>query len=323
MRSVIVIARKELVDLRRDRVVVTLLACLAVAIIVSVVVASLDFRAQLSEYHAYLAQIRASGSGITPAEPRLFPLQLLRGGMEYVEIVGALFAVVLGYSTIAAERRRGTLHLLLTREIGRAGFALGKLAGIAVFWAVVLVALVAVSTATVAVVGTAHFALGDAVRIGIAGVFGWIYLIFWSALAMAVTARATRPGSALLILLAIWLVFVLIIPQIGDTMDPDNQVPGGMFAALQIQKPDEQAVLAHFTQYESARNGLEVSSVSKLFERISFAFLGVKEQYNQQPLALIWAAMLHYAVGLIAATALAVGLALGGATRRNLLRKAS
>ena len=35
-----------------------------------------------------------------------------------------------------------------------------------------------------------------------------------------------------MVALGIWLVVVLILPQIGDTLDADNQLPGGLFAAL-------------------------------------------------------------------------------------------
>lgn len=86
----------------------------------------------------------------------------------------------------------------------------------------------------------------------------------------------------------IWLLFVLIIPQIGDTMDPDNQVPGGLFAALGIPKAQEHAVLAHFSAYDTLRNGLEMTSVTKHFERLSFALLGIKSTY--QPISFLYLA---------------------------------
>jgi ABC-2 type transport system permease protein len=80
---------------------------------------------------------------------------------------------------------------------------------------------------------------------------------------------------------------VLIVPQIGDTMDPDNQVPGGLFAALQVKKPDEKKVLAHFKTYENLRNGLEETSLTKHFERGSFAVTGIKDKYNGKSLGFI------------------------------------
>ena len=132
-----------------------------------------------------------------------------------------------------------------------------------------------------------------------------------------------RLSAGLVLTLVIWLAFVLIIPQIGDTMDPDNQVPGGLFAALHIQKPDELDVLAQFAGYDTLRNALEVSSPTKHFERITFAFLGIKDQFNQQPLGTVWIAMLPYIITLTAAALAAVLTAVAVTTRRFLQRNES
>lgn len=46
---------------------------------------------------------------------------------------------------------------------------------------------------------------------------------------MGLASTTRRLNTALIVALVLWLVVVLIVPQIGDTMDPDNQVPGGLF----------------------------------------------------------------------------------------------
>lgn len=323
MNSAGVFARKELLDLRRNKVIWVLTASLAVAVLLSVVIASLDFRSQMADYHAYVAELKASGSTVIPAAPMLYPLQLLRGGIEYIEIIGALLAVVVGYGTIARERFRGTMQLILTRDHGRFAFASGKLVGIGVFWMLMVGAIMAVATVSVEVVGTAALTGGDAFRLLIAGTVSWVYLMFWSALAAGLTASMRRPSSALVLALGLWLLVVLIVPQIGDTMDPDNQVPGGLFSTLAIQKPDEVAVMAHFSAFEVARNGLEVTSVSKLFERIAFGFLGVKDKYNEQGFAFIWSDMYRYTWSILAMGISAIAFAVAASTRTHLLRKAS
>jgi len=184
-------------------------------------------------------------------------------------------------------------------------------------------AIIVVAAVSVSLVGTASLSGGDVFRLVIAGVDSWVYLMFWSAVAVGLTALIRRPTSALILAIGLWLLVVLVVPQIGDTMDPDNQIPGGLFNALAIQKPDEAAVLAHFSSYESGRNALEVTSVSKLFERIAFAFLGIKEKYNQQGFGLMWSAMHRYSWSLLAMTVASTGFALATSARNNLLRKAS
>lgn len=323
MSSTWVIAGKELLDLRRDRLFAALIGFLAIATLISVGVAAASFRTELDAYTLYVAQLAARGSTTAPAAPQLFPLQLLRGGVEYLEILGALFAIVLGYGTVAKEKYRGTLQLLLSRPVGRFAIPAGKVLGLAVVWLVVVAVLTLLTTLAILVIGGAPLEGIDLVRILIGAVVAWVYLVFWSSLAIGITALSPRLSTGLIVSIVVWLAFVLIIPQIGDTMDPDNQVPGGLFAVLQIQKPDELTVLANFAAFDGIRNGLEVSSITKHFERLSFAFLGIKDKYNQQPLGLVWADMWGYAITLAAAAFAAVTFAVGVTTRRNLQRKIS
>jgi ABC-2 type transport system permease protein len=321
--DLLVVARKELVDIRRNRFLAVLVAFLVIAVTLSTVVAATAFRGALADYEAYLEALRSSGSSVTPAAPKLFPLQLLRGGIEYVELIGALFAVVLGYGTVAKERQRGTTELLFSRPIGRFTVAGGKILALAVSWLIAVGLVFLVVSGVVLAVGNASLDLVDVERLALAAVASWLYLLLWSCVAMALASLGRRPVTGLLAALVIWLGLVLIVPQVGDTMDPDNQVPGGLFVSLQIAKDDERAVLAHFAGFEAARNGLEVSSVTKHFERAAFAYLGIKETYNQQPIGRVWSATLVNILALTGATALAVLAAAGTTTRRALLRRTS
>jgi ABC-2 type transport system permease protein len=321
--SAVVIARKELLDLRRNRFLLAILGFVLVAVVISVVVSATQFGAKLDAYNTYLDALRAAGNTTTPAAPQLFPLQLLRGSIEYLEILGALFAIVMGYGMIAKEKQRATLQLIYSRPIGRFSLPAGKLLALAAAWLIAVVVIFGAVTAAVAIVGHAQFAFIDVQRLLIAGATAWGYLLLWSALALGLASTTKRLSTALIIALVLWLTVVLILPQIGDTMDPDNQVPGGLFKSLAIAKPDEKAVLANFSGFDTVRNGLEVSSITKHYERFTFAVLGIKDQFNQQPLATVWTGTWNNAVALWLAAFAALGFALLTTTRTKLLRRTS
>ena len=323
MTSVLVIARKELLDLRRNRFLLAILGFVLVAVVISVVVSATQFGTSLNDYNTYLDALRAAGNTTTPAAPQLFPLQLLRGSIEYLEILGALFAIVMGYGTIAKEKQRATLQLIYSRPISRYSLAAGKLLALAVAWLIAVAVIFGAVTATVAIVGHATFAPIDVQRLLVAAATAWAYLLMWSAVALGLASSTKRLSTALIVALVLWLTVVLIIPQIGDTMDPDNQVPGGLFKSLQIVKPDEKAVLANFAGFDSVRNGLEVSSITKHYERFTFAVLGIKDQYNQQPLSAVWTGTWNNAVSMWLAAFLAAAFAILTTTRRKLLRRTS
>ena len=291
MNSVATIAQMELRDMVRARFSPIVLGFLLLTMLSSIVIASLSFGVKMDEFIAYSQALVASGNQVDAATPQLFPLQLMRGGIEYLEVLGALFAIVIGYASVAKEKQRGTLNLLYSRPIGRFALWGGKTVALSLFWMVFTLVTFTLSLAAVVIVGHGHLAGIDLVRVLLAVCATWAYLMFWTGLAMGITASSSNLNFALVISLALWLLVVLVIPQIGDTMDPDNQVPGGLFNSLQIAKADENAVLENFASYNNARDGLEVSSVTKHFERFVFGFLGIKDKYNQLPIADVWSAL--------------------------------
>ncbi len=318
----LVFCRKELRDAFRNRLVLLLIAGMSLVVVLSVVVAAAGFHAKVVDYQSYVKAMQSAGQAENVTAPQLFPLQLLRGAIEYLEIVGSIVAIIIGYSLTAKEKNRGTLRLLFSRPVGGASMAAGKLLSVAVIWFAVIVVLGAIMLASVSLVGGITPSSAEVIKLVIALAFSWMYLMMWTAFSYWLAGRARRLSTALVVGLIVWLVVVLVIPQIGDTMDPDNQVPGGLFKSLQVDKPQEQAVMAHFSGYETTRNDLENTSISKHYERASFAYLGIKDKYNQQSLGLIWRDMWANVTWLIGGLAAALGLAVAYGKKRHLLRKA-
>lgn len=321
MNSLAVVAEKELLDLRRNRFLGLLLLFILAAVTLSVVVGAAGFRVKSDEYLAYVEALRQQGSGTIPAPPQLFPLRLVRGSIEYLELIGALFAIVVGYGMIAREKHRRTMELLLSRPINHYALGGGKLVAVATLWFIAVSVVFAVVIAVLLLVAHAPLGAEDVAKLLICASAAWVYLVMWSAIAMGLASMTRFLSTGLIAALVLWLVVVLIIPQIGDTMDPDNQVPGGLFRSLQIAPADELAVLADFADFDTVRNGLEVSSITKHYERLSFAFLGIADEHNGLPIADTAARTIINSGALAGAAALAVTFAVLTTTRRSLLRR--
>lgn len=322
MNSWLVICKKELKDFTRNRFFVVLFCFLAAIMVVSVAVSSADFRSKIADYNQYVATLKASGNTFLP-QPQLFALQLLRGSIEYLELIGALFAIIVGYGMIAKEKQRGTLQLLFSRPLGRYSLVGGKVITLAIIWLAAITAIYIVIVGSLIFIGNAPLHAVDLIRLAITAVLSWIYLLFWSCLAMGLASIFKKLSSALVITLVAWLVFVLVMPQIGDTMDPDNQVPGGLFKSLQVDKAHEQSVVAHFTGYETTRNYIEVISITKQYERPVFAYLGINETYNQKSVSFVTVGLWPNVFWLIIATFASIGFAAWCSTKQMLLRKES
>ena len=319
---VLTLAAHEYRSAVRSRVLGLLILSMVLVSAGSITIAAYDYQAQVADYHAYLSQVKAAG-GIVTVPPQLFPLQLLRAVIEYVQIIGAVIAIGLGYLSVARERTGNTLRLISTRPVRLWQLFCGRVLGAGALIATIIVATATISVLLIGLVGGQWLTGAELIRVVITFAAAIIYMLLFYALGFWLTARTKALVNGLVVALVVWLSVVLVIPQIGDTMDPDNQVPGGLFAALQVKKPDEKRVLAHFGTYEKLRNGIEETSLTKHFERGVFAVTGIKDKYNGKPLAVIADSKRSDIEWFAAYAALMSALMLAGLKRERLTQKES
>lgn len=277
LRRTVVLARHEYRAALRSRSLVALTAVLVITTIASVYVSAVDYRSQLADYQAYVDA--AAAGGITRLAPSpLALLSLLRGALEYIEIIGAIIAIALGYMSINRERTNRTEALVRTRPVTSGELAAGNVLGATAVIATIVAITAVVAVLCLGVIGNDWVGGTEIAKLGLAYLSAVLYMAVFYCLGVFVTSRSRTVANGLMIALGIWLVVVLILPQIGDTLDPDNQVPGGLFSSLGLDKPQEDLVLSHFGTYERTRNWVEELSFAKHYERFSFAMTDVKEK---------------------------------------------
>jgi ABC-2 type transport system permease protein len=138
-------------------------------------------------------------------------------------------------------------------------------------------------------IGGVALTADQAIKLALTMGMSWLYLLTFFLLALVFAIRVRHGNQALLLTVIVWLVFAFIFPQIGDTMDLDNQLPGVFFASLGLDRAGDQAALAKFKWYETVRDGVVELSPTKHYERISFALLGIKTEFAQST----WQEILH------------------------------
>lgn len=300
------LARHEYRAAVRSRTMLAFGIILVGATVVSVYIAAVDYAAQLADYEAYRSAAQANGLPRIAPSP-LAPLSLLRGALEYLEIIGAVIAITLGYLSVARERSSRTLALIRSRPVGVKQQVAGTVIGAVGVLATLVFATLVVGTVCVGVVGNDWLSGAQMFRLLLVGLAAVVYLGTFYCLGLIVCSRTALATNGLMITLGIWLIVVLILPQIGDTLDADNQVPGGLFGALGLDRDGETTILASFPGYERTRTWIEDASLTKHFERFAFALTDVKERYRVQGLGwlvnetradLVWLAA--YALALLA-----------------------
>lgn len=278
------IVAKEIRDAARAGFVLVVTAFLLAAALVALTVAALALQAEMTAYVAARDMLLSLGKPVTAIlPPAFFPLKLLRGFIEHIEIIGAVVGLILGHRAAAIERSRKTLVLLLTRPLDQTTFLAGKVLGNMLLICAGLALVFAIGSVGIVALSGAWLTAGEIVRIIVVVAAAGLYVGGFFLLGLLLALHARRLPNALLLGFTIWLALVLIAPQIGDTLDPDNQAAGGVFKPLGITKPDERRIMASFASYETVRDAIEQTSPAKHFERLSFAVLGIKDIYNGQP----------------------------------------
>jgi ABC-2 type transport system permease protein len=287
MNNIYIIAKKEWIDILRSKTFIYMVALLIFLTILSVSVSFLIFNAQLNEYNSALAFLKSLGKMPSTAMPKLYPLNLLRGVVDYVEIIGAILGIILGYISIAKERNTKALKLILTRAVSKKEVAIGKLIGNGVFIFLLMIAIATVVFLEIYFVGGVVLSGIEITKLFLYVIFSTLYIMVFFMLSFLLSLQKKNINHALILSFIIWLVFVLIFPQIGDTMDPDNQVPGGFFKSMNITRAKSKEIMKKFNNYEVIRGGIEQLSITKHYEREMFAIFGIKSMYNDMSLSKI------------------------------------
>lgn len=281
MNPMLVVAKKEIADALKNKLFLSILAMLLLLTGVSVVLGSYQVKLNVDSYNQSIEFLKSLGKTEFPSAPNINPLSASKSFVNYIGLLGALLAIVLGNASVVKEKRGGTLKLILSRQIFRDTFLNGKLIG-----NMALLLFIAIFTAistlgAVRAISNVALTTGDISRMYMFFLMSFLYMTFFLVLGIFLAVIMPNGNKALLVTVIIWLVISFILPQIGDTMDMDNQLPGGFFATMGMSKTDSQKVLDNFKFYETMRDGIEQMSPTKHYERVGFALLNIKPGFDK------------------------------------------
>jgi ABC-2 type transport system permease protein len=243
---IIEIAKKEIRDAFRNKLFLSILVLLLVLTIVSIILGSFQVKIAMDNYNSSISFLQSLGKGELPPMPNLNPISASKGFVNYIGMVGALLAIVLGNTAISKEHKNGTMRLILSRGVFRDTFLNGKLLGnLAILAGITILTEIITFVALVAIGGVALTA-NDVIRLLLFFGMSFLYMTFFTVLSMGIATVSTKGSRALLITVIVWLVLSFVFPQIGDTMDMDNQIPGGFFSSMGMSRDQEHQVLQQF-----------------------------------------------------------------------------
>lgn len=279
--TIFTIARKEMLERLVSKRYLVLFAVTAFTMLLAFVSATADFKARLDNYTAsvteggdYLALqepsplsilaqgngdelsrrfevdaqlglIRVSGASVRSSD--LFQVLPPIDVLYVIQVILSLVAALLVFDSVAGEKQRGSLSLLLSHPVSRARVFTGKWLGSHVVLATVLVPSFVAGLLWLTAVGGIRLESTAWQRVLAFGLLSTAYLSFFLTLGLMISCFARRPASSSVVVLLVWALLVFVIPSLT-----------AQTAAWRVSLPDAQRMESRNTE----------TWISNAFERV-------------------------------------------------------
>jgi ABC-type transport system involved in multi-copper enzyme maturation permease subunit len=165
-----------------------------------------------------------------------------------IRVVLSLLALLLAYDAVSGEREMGTLAVTLSNSVPRYQVLLGKLLGGMISIAIPLAAGLLTGLLVVLLYGSAVLDSSAWIRIGLVFLCSLLYLSAIFMMGVLVSARTRRSATSLVILLFIWVILVMLWPNMGS------------YVARQALKVEDKSVV------DTKREALELEFRDKMYQ---------------------------------------------------------
>lgn len=241
MSAVWTIARKEMLSAYRNSMFITITVLFLGLSVLSAYIGSTTKHAEMTVYNESITKLTAQGVTTLPPAPDIHALTMLGNLSEYVAIVGAILAVMLGYSALTQERESGALKLILSRPVFRDTLLTGKLLGNGGVIAALLGVVFVFNVALLAVVGHAAPAVTEVARVALFIVAAFVYMIGFLVVSMLMSVHMKSAASVFLVSLVLWMTSAFVLPQMGETLMANSTVLNSVSGATN-QIPQDTAL---------------------------------------------------------------------------------
>jgi len=165
-------------------------------------------------------RLRSDSVTMNPLSGDLAPLDWLFPKIDLSFIIGVLMTlltILLAHDTIARDRERGTLKLILAGPIQRRTVLTAKLIGVILPISIILVYVVLLYTTVVTVFsgGTVDLSVANLSVLTVSTLVALLVLMVIAALGAAISASVRRSLVSLSLSASIWIVATLIWPSFG------------------------------------------------------------------------------------------------------------
>ena len=132
-----------------------------------------------------------------------------------LKILFSLFAIILTFDAISGEKELGTLALMCSNSVPRISIIMGKYLGALITIAMPAAVGMVISMIIVSLMGSVSLTMELIYRLALVMLMSFVYISLFILLGIMVSSLVHRSSLSLLLSLAIWIVMVIVIPNLG------------------------------------------------------------------------------------------------------------
>jgi len=166
-----------------------------------------------------------------------------------IKVVFSLYVLLLAFRGISGEKEIGTLRLILSNTLRRNQVLIAKYISIIVTIGIPLILGGLVSLSIVSILLPQALSLTLIPRIGLMLLLAFFYLSLFAFLGLFVSSLVGRSSVVLLILLSIWILLVVVVPNVSGILSNKlTSVPSEYQTARQVGPMLQEQVFARINQ---------------------------------------------------------------------------
>ena len=190
-----------------------------------------------------------------------------------VKVIFSLFALLLAFRGISGEKEVGTLRLVLSYALRRNQVLLAKYLSILLTTGIPLILGGFVSLCIGSIFLPEALSLTLVPRIGLMILLAFFYLSIFTFLGLFVSSLVSRSSVVLLILLAVWILLVIVVPNLsGILSDKLADVPSEYQTAKQVDSILEQQVWGRINKVKERVKSGELTTEEAIKRETDRAF---------------------------------------------------
>ena len=216
---------------------------------------------------------------------RIFSLFAAPDLLFAIKVVLALIAILFSFDAVSHEKEQGTLRLILSHGIRRPSLIIGKLFGRFVLVAAPFTVLYLLYLVTISLLPGVAVTGDFWARAFIILLISLCYTLLFTAIGLFVSSMVHRSATSMVFGLALWLLFVFIIPNFGTTIARSiSDVPSSDRIEMEGRLSTIQSI---FERIQREKENPAGSEGRRMIQQIRESSLRLIESYRPQMSALV------------------------------------